>query len=60
MAICRWGGADYMRYEWGDPQYHKIVGDALDPVSRDMSKIFDGYFGHLWSITNDVEIAVET
>jgi hypothetical protein len=49
MAICRWGGLDYQKYEWGEPQYHKIIGDPpSDIVSRDMLKIYDGYFNYLW------------
>jgi hypothetical protein len=60
MAICRWGGDDYKRYEWGDPQYHKIVGDVLDPVSRDMYNIFDGYFEHLWNASSNAEFSIKT
>jgi hypothetical protein len=49
MAFCRWEGGDYQKYGWGEPQYHKIVGDPpSDNVSPDMLKIYHGFFQHLW------------
>ncbi len=60
MAICRWGSEYHNRYEWGYPQYHKIIGDALDPVSRDMLNIFHGYFEHLWLNSSEIEFTPET
>jgi hypothetical protein len=53
MAICRWGGLDYQKYEWGEPQYHKIIGDPSDAVSRDMLQIYDGYFNYFWENHSD-------
>jgi len=50
MAICRWGGLDCQKYEWGEPQYHRLDGESSSPAVRDMLKIFDGYFGHYWQI----------
>lgn len=50
MAICRWGGQDYQRYEWGEPQYQGLAGGSSSPAVQDMLKIFDGYFNHHWQI----------
>jgi hypothetical protein len=59
VAICRWGGMHYLRYEWGDLQYHRIIGESGDPVGRDLLRIFDGYFEHLWSTARAFEVLVE-
>jgi hypothetical protein len=48
LAFCRWGGDDYERYEWGEPQYHRIVGVPQDAVERDLLAIYDGCFQHAW------------
>jgi len=56
MAICRWGGLDYQKYEWGGTQYHRIIGDPSDIsdiISRDMLMIYNGYFNHLWKYQSD-------
>jgi hypothetical protein len=53
MAICRWGGSDYQRFEWGEPLYHKIIGDPSDAVSHDMLNIYDGYFNYFWKKHSD-------
>ena len=50
MAVCRWGGADHQKYEWGEPQYHRVNGNSSVPTEQDMLKIFDGYFQHFWTI----------
>jgi hypothetical protein len=48
VAVCRWGGTDYRRYDWGEPQYHTIVGDPPNATSQDLLKIYNGYFQHYW------------
>ena len=52
IAICRWGGTDYRRYEWGEPQYHTIVGDPPNAASQDLLRIYNGYFKHFWENSN--------
>jgi len=48
MAICRWGGLDHQKYEWGELRYHRLDGESSSPAVRDMLNIFDGYFRHHW------------
>jgi hypothetical protein len=59
VAICRWGGMDYRRYEWGEPQYHRSAGEAPMPTDQDMVRIFQGYFGHFWQ-TGEVAFLLES
>jgi hypothetical protein len=48
VSLCRWGGTDYRRYDWGESQYHTIVGDPPNAASQDLLRIYNGYFKHFW------------
>jgi Domain of unknown function (DUF4062) len=50
MAVCRWGGERYDEFLWGGSNYHRIIGMPEDAAQQDLLQIFEGQFGHLWSV----------
>lgn len=49
VTQCRWTGAKFDQYKWGNDKYHRIDGNPLDPESQDQLEVFTGYFYHLWN-----------
>jgi hypothetical protein len=52
VAFCRWdeNGVEkpFDKLGWGEPRYHRIVGEHVDASQADLVHIFEGHFGHLW------------
>jgi hypothetical protein len=48
MAFIRWRGPEFREIDWGEPKYHRIVGEHVDAGNRDLLDVFLGHFGRLW------------
>lgn len=59
LAMCRWGGGTFDRYDFGDPQYHRIVGLPLDATHKDLLTIYETYFQHHWRQPNRLLLELE-
>lgn len=53
VGFCRWSPAEYRRYDWGEPNFHRLPGHIQTPSLDDLANVFDGHFGHYWGSTTE-------
>ena len=56
ISFCRWEGAKYRSYDWGETKYRKISSDLATPASKDLADVFIGQFEHLWRTLESYEL----
>jgi hypothetical protein len=53
VSLCRWEGATWDIYSWGERTYHRVSEIARDRHERDLADVFRARFEHLWNTSGD-------